>query len=692
MHISSYSWDDVTLAHVTALLKDDDAPLPFSLNRNDYKSDRDGDRNLVRTVLRWIRGTFSVTADGSGGGRRGRAHCPPSSSLVPAALVLVLHQPPPHVASSWQLCLLLHALLMALGLRARLVYSLDPCPAAASASAGRGHDVHAEKRRRFDDNYRSDEDVAEREQLVSGEEDEEEEDEEEGENVWAGTSLPVAVWVEVLLPPSSARSSCSASPTRTDEEKKGVNWKGGEDKTGFVNKYSTTGAATSWVNVDPVRNVIGNKALVEQKCRVRSTSVCYVIAVTSPSVLELLLQDRHDRGSGLNWNRRRTTAQATGPGPCGCGVQDITFNYATNPSRTRQKRLKHKDDLDWWRTFQKSFLREDVSSSSSSSSSRRSDSGAVAHPEDEGEDSVLGILPTSKSGFKHHPRYVLKPHLSDRQVLCGEAKPVGVFSGLLIYRRRDVVELKSKYEWSQLKRVVRIGEPPWQVRDGRRKDPFNIACSSTEAREDVVLERDHQWPASSSSSSSSSSPLSLSSSLSSASSASASASSSSSSSWSSSVAASAPQTLQLYAESQTVAQSAPQLLDGTVPRNEHGNIAIWGGDLSLVPQGAVYIESQFASVAARELGIPAVEALVGFQERLVYNQALGQRVSRQVPVLEGVVVLQHVAQLVEDAALTLEASAAQQQKEVRWKRICNKWHRVVGSLTLRAQLRQAYGA
>lgn len=670
VHVSSQSWEDITLAHVAAFLKDEEEPPPFFLHSDGHKG-RDRDRGILQAVLRWMRDTFSVTADGG--------TCPSTSSLSPAGLALVLGAAPPRVASPLQLCLLLHALLTALGLRARLVYSLDPRPAAAAPApaADRARDMQAEKRRRFDDNDSSDEEDTEHEQRAA-EEDEEEDDEEEEGGAWAGTSLPVAAWVEVLLASTSSSSpsssSSAATPTTgivvenmehatfgegktTDFCRNSSNISNSSSSGSSKREISVTSTAVSatWVNVDPIRNIVDNKALLEQTCRARRTSVCYVVAITPPAAF-------HDSDSDGDIMSRGSLLAATAPR--GCSVQDVTFSYATNPSRTRQKRLKHKDDVEWWRSFQDSFSHSKHGGrSSSGTSSRRSEnkSDAMSDRADaptEDEDSVLDILPTSKSGFKGHPRYVLKPHLLDRQLLCAEAKPLGVFSGLLIYRRQDVLELKSKFEWSQLSRVVRDGESPMQLRDARRKGgTFKRTCPPSDVRGGVFCSScssvDHEGEA---------------------------------------AADSTAQTLELYAESQTTAQPAPQLVDGAVPRNEHGNIALWGGDLSLVPQGAVYIKSKFASVAARELGIAAVEALVGFQTRLVFSQTLGQRVSRQVPVLEGVVVLQQVAELIEEAALTLEASAAQHRKEVSWKRICKKWHQLVHSLTLRDQLRQSYGA
>eukprot|EP01052_Picozoa_sp_SAG31_P010802 SAG31_NODE_600_length_13647_cov_3.894376_15_plen_129_part_00 len=46
----------------------------------------------------------------------------------------------------------------------------------------------------------------------------------------------------------------------------------------------------------------------------------------------------------------------------------------------------------------------------------------------------------------------------------------------------------------------------------------------------------------------------------------------------------------------------PAAANGKVPRNEHGNWELWGGNLAFLPQGCRYINLPYVAATARDLG------------------------------------------------------------------------------------------
>lgn len=69
-------------------------------------------------------------------------------------------------------------------------------------------------------------------------------------------------------------------------------------------------------------------------------------------------------------------------------------------------------------------------------------------------------LPKSRAAFKRHSGYVLESQLRQQEMVHPpEAKPVGLFQGKEpIWRRADIVELRTQMQWIRAGRVVRDGE------------------------------------------------------------------------------------------------------------------------------------------------------------------------------------------------------------------------------------------
>jgi xeroderma pigmentosum group C-complementing protein len=64
----------------------------------------------------------------------------------------------------------------------------------------------------------------------------------------------------------------------------------------------------------------------------------------------------------------------------------------------------------------------------------------------------------------------------------------------------------------------------------------------------------------------------------------------------------------LYGEWQTVRYEAPGLIDGKVPRNEHGNVDVF--QPSMLPKQCVHTTVPYAWKIAKHLGIDYAEACV----------------------------------------------------------------------------------
>lgn len=68
-------------------------------------------------------------------------------------------------------------------------------------------------------------------------------------------------------------------------------------------------------------------------------------------------------------------------------------------------------------------------------------------------------MPTTISGFKDHPLYVLPRHIKRDEVLDSPTE-LGTFRGEPVYARSAVLSLRSAETWMRSGRRVRAGEQP----------------------------------------------------------------------------------------------------------------------------------------------------------------------------------------------------------------------------------------
>jgi hypothetical protein len=115
--------------------------------------------------------------------------------------------------------------------------------------------------------------------------------------------------------------------------------------------------------------------------------------------------------------------------------------------------------------------------------------------------------------------------------------------------------------------------------------------------------------------------------------------------------------------------------------NEYGNLEVWDGGEQFVPRGAIFIDNPCAIRAAKNLGLPHVPAVTGFENK-------GQHT---VPRIGGVVVLREHEQLVLDATYFLEAVREENHYSKKDVAVYSRWKRLVNAVLSRQRLRDRYG-
>ncbi|GAA5927119.1 hypothetical protein JCM3775_002451 [Rhodotorula graminis] len=175
--------------------------------------------------------------------------------------------------------------------------------------------------------------------------------------------------------------------------------------------------------------------------------------------------------------------------------------------------------------------------------------------------SINEPFPTSIGGFKNHPNYVLEQHLHRDEALRPGARDYGLFKGeYRVFRRADVLSVKSAENWYRQGRSVRPDEIP-------RKFVKQRAVTINSRRKEEFLKMDggevDEQP--------------------------------------------------LYSENQTDVYVPPPVKDGKVPKNNFGNIDLFVP--SMLPEGAVHLPSKVAAKCAKTLGIDYAEAIIGFEFR-----------------------------------------------------------------------------
>lgn len=138
-------------------------------------------------------------------------------------------------------------------------------------------------------------------------------------------------------------------------------------------------------------------------------------------------------------------------------------------------------------------------------------------------------------------------------------------------------------------------------------------------------------------------------------------------------------TVELFGKWQTQPLRIEPVVDGKVPRGEHGNVDLWTEEH--LPAGGAHVNMAFAKQAARKLGVDWAPAMTGFELRR----------GRSVPKIEGVVVATEHSEAVQDAARELETAA--KERELKRLRLAaeEQWNKLLRKMQAREKVRSKYG-
>ncbi|KAF8467598.1 Rad4-domain-containing protein [Russula ochroleuca] len=239
-------------------------------------------------------------------------------------------------------------------------------------------------------------------------------------------------------------------------------------------------------------------------------------------------------------------------------------------------------------------------------------------------------MPTTMTGFKDHPFYVLERHLHRDQVISVDAHELGKFRGEPVYSRSQVLHLKAAENWMRHGRVVRAGEQPLKYVKQR--------AATLNRRRELEVRSEVEG------------------------------------------ANGGGAVMQgLYSEGQTEAYIPPPVIDGKIPKNNFGNIDLY--TRSMLPAGAAYIPHKGAAKIARQLGFDHAEAVTSFEFRK----------GKAYPVISGIVVVAENEDIILEAYWEAEHAAAQKEQEKRQQAVLNRWTKLVHGLRIRQRMREQYG-
>ncbi|KAJ7213931.1 hypothetical protein GGX14DRAFT_518886 [Mycena pura] len=251
-------------------------------------------------------------------------------------------------------------------------------------------------------------------------------------------------------------------------------------------------------------------------------------------------------------------------------------------------------------------------------------------------------MPSTVTGFKDHPMYVLARHLTQAQTIHPPpplTRELGKFRGEPVYPRSAVVSLKTAENWLRSAgRRVKEGEQPLRLVKARAstlgrmrevevlKEGLRSANGEGEG-ETSAKRADNEVMAG------------------------------------------------MYALSQTELYVPDPVVDGIIPKNNFGNIDLYVP--SMLPAGAAHIPFKGTAKIARQLGFSYAEAVVGFEFR---NR-------RATPNIQGIV----VAAENEDAAYwEAQNDAAEKARARRRDQVLKRWVRLVHGLRIRQSLQDEY--
>ncbi|CCI48302.1 unnamed protein product [Albugo candida] len=252
-------------------------------------------------------------------------------------------------------------------------------------------------------------------------------------------------------------------------------------------------------------------------------------------------------------------------------------------------------------------------------------------------------MPTSIEGFRRHHRYCLERHLGRLEVLYPR-QVIGIFKGQRVYLRCHIQKLQSARHWLRQGRVIKEDEKLQPYKKLNRNKDTRNGCDDRQSRD-----------------------------------------------------------IALYGGWQTEDFAPSIVMDGILPKNEHGNIELWSD--KHLPVGAAHLRMPHITAAASKLGIDYAPALVGFETKnginypkfdvgIDYAPALvGFETKNGIsyPKFDGIIVALSHKQLLIDAHAHLEQRKIEHAIEQNQNLIHKRWKRLVQRMLIRSRLEKDYG-
>ncbi|OII73048.1 Rad4-related protein [Cryptosporidium ubiquitum] len=138
-------------------------------------------------------------------------------------------------------------------------------------------------------------------------------------------------------------------------------------------------------------------------------------------------------------------------------LKETTSRYVSDWSQVFQAQLKNscKQKID--------FLISTINSTSSKYSSRLIQLELLDDFELEKIIHENDVIPISKTSFKNHPKYAIISCLNSLEIVHPKEPIVGYFQGEPIYLRENVQTLKTRTQWDQEQREIKIDQQPIKI-------------------------------------------------------------------------------------------------------------------------------------------------------------------------------------------------------------------------------------
>ncbi|KAF8340733.1 uncharacterized protein EI90DRAFT_3012505 [Cantharellus anzutake] len=343
-----------------------------------------------------------------------------------------------------------------------------------------------------------------------------------------------------------------------------------------------------WLPVDPIHNHVDKRKRFEPLSNDKFNHMLYVVAIEEDGY-----------------------------------IRDVTQRYAKNfGTKIVKERRTGMGKKDWWDSTGK-FSNHPNDNVPNVKIQQRDD----AEDEEFEHMQELEGMPSSISGFKDHPLYVLGRHLHQDEVIYPLTQ-IGTFRGESVYSRANVTSVKTAENWMRSGRVIKDGEQPLKMSKIRavtlHKQRAIEVAAEAQGMDGTQLQQG------------------------------------------------------MYARWQTKLYLPPPIIEGKVPKNDFGNIDLYVP--SMLPEGGVHIPYKGTAKIAKQLGIDYAEAVTGFEFK---NR-------RAFPVLDGVVIPEDRESELLEVYWKSAQAASEREKQKKLEKVIKHWTRLVQGLRIRQRLQDKY--